>query len=183
MRVTNLMMTNGMLSSIMANKADMNKKYEQYATQQKIQNPSDDPVIAIRALKYRSNLSELQQYREKNAEDASSWMSATETALTNMNSLLTELYNKCVSGATDTYETIDRDSMEQFLSNYKEEIYKSMNADNAGRYLFSGYRTDTSVCYTSDDSSKKYTITEPLTFENLYEKTYIKNIYKGWCYL
>ena len=26
MRVTNLMMTNGMLSSIMANKADMNKK-------------------------------------------------------------------------------------------------------------------------------------------------------------
>ncbi len=174
MRVTNLMMTNGMLSSIMANKADMNKKYEQYATQQKIQNPSDDPVIAIRALKYRSNLSELQQYREKNAEDASSWMSATETALTNMNSLLTELYDKCVSGATDTYETIDRDSMEQFLSNYKEEIYKSMNADNAGRYLFSGYRTDTSVCYTSDDSSKKYTITEPLTFENLYEKTYIK---------
>lgn len=174
MRVTNLMITRGMLGNIMTNKADMNKKYEQYATRQKIQNPSDDPVVAIRALKYRSNLSELEQYRTKNVEDAASWMDATESALTNMNDLLTELYDKCVAGASDTYETIDRDSMEQSLLNSKEEIYRSMNADNAGRYLFSGYRTNTSVCYTKDDSSKKYTITEPLSFQNLYEKTYVK---------
>ena len=165
MRVTNLMITRGMLGNIMTNKADMNKKYEQYATQQKIQNPSDDPVVAIRALKYRSNLSELEQYRTKNVEDAASWMDATESALTNMNDLLTELYDKCVAGASDTYETIDRDSMEQSLLNSKEEIYRSMNADNAGRYLFSGYRTNTSVCYTKDDSSKKYTITETLSFQ------------------
>ena len=81
MRVTNLMITRGMLGNIMTNKADMNKKYEQYATKQKIQNPSDDPVVAIRALKYRSNLSELEQYRTKNVEDAASWMDATESAM------------------------------------------------------------------------------------------------------
>lgn len=173
MRITNQMMTSSMLGNIMSNKADMNTKFNQYATQQKIQNPSDDPVVAIRALKYRANLLETEQYLGKNVEDARSWMDLTESALKNMNSLLTGLYDKCVAGATDTYDTINRDSMVQQLQSAKEEIYNCLNADNAGRYLFSGYRTNTSVCYTADESSKVYEITEPLSFRNMYEKTYI----------
>ena len=173
MRITNAMMTTGMLNNIMSNKADMNRKFDQYATRQKIQKPSDDPVIAIRSLKYRENISETKQYLEKNTEDAKSWMELTESALVNMNSLLTDLYDKCAAGATDTYETIDRQSMEIQLMHFKEEIYNNLNADHAGRYLFSGYRTNTSVCYTEEDSSKLYNISEPLAFQHMYEKTYV----------
>ena len=42
MRVTNKMMTTGMLNNIMSNKSDMNTKFNQYTTQQKIQRPSED---------------------------------------------------------------------------------------------------------------------------------------------
>lgn len=173
MRVTNKMMSAGMLNNIMSNKADMNTKFNQYATGQKIQKPSEDPVVAIRSLKYRANLTQVTQYLKKNVEDAYNWMDVTESALNSMTSLLTDITAYVTQGANDTYETIDRDSISSQLQQYKEELYGMLNTDNAGRYVFSGYRTDTSVSYLKADSSKKYTITEPLTFENMYEKKYV----------
>lgn len=173
MRVTNKMMSAGMLNNIMSNKADMNTKFNQYATGQKIQKPSEDPVIAIRSLKYRANLTQVTQYLKKNVEDAYNWMEVTESALTSMTSLLTDINGYVVQGANDTYETVDRDSISSQLQQYKKELYGMLNTDNAGRYVFSGYRTDTTVSYLEADSSKKYTITEPLTFENMYEKKYV----------
>lgn len=173
MRVTNVMMTTNMMRNITNNKADMSRKFDQYATGQKIQKPSEDPVVAIRSLKYRANLTELQQYVDKNIPDAFTWMDVTEGALDNMNELLTSMYAYCTQGAQDTYETIDRDKINQTLQQYKEQIYECLNTDNAGRYIFSGYRTDTSVCFEEKTMGMEYEITEPLTFENLFEKSYV----------
>lgn len=173
MRVTNVMMTTNMLRNITNNKTDMSTKFDQYATGQKIQKPSEDPVVAIRSLKYRSNLTELQQYVDKNIPDAFSWMDVTEGALNNMNDLLTKMYAYCTQGAQDTYETIDRDTINQTLQQYKEQIYECLNTDYAGRYVFSGYRTDTAVCYEGKTIDREFEITEPLTFENLFEKSYV----------
>lgn len=173
MRVTNIMMTTNMLGNITRNKTDMNTKFNQYATGQKIQKPSEDPVVAIRSLKYRANLTELKQYLDKNVQDAFEWMNVTESALDNMNELMTKMYSYCTQGAQDTYETIDRDSIAQTLQQYKEEIYECLNADYAGRYVFSGYRTDTPVCYEDKTTDTEYEIKEPLTFQNLYKRDYV----------
>lgn len=173
MRVTNMMMTTNMLNNITRNKSDMNTKFNQYATGQKIQKPSEDPVVAIRSLKYRSNLSELKQYLDKNIQDAYSWMNITESALTNMDELLTNMYQYCTQGSQDTYENINRDTIQQTMQQYKEQIYKCINTDYAGRYVFSGYRTDTSVCYTEKTNNIEYEINEDLTFENLFQKSYV----------
>lgn len=173
MRVTNIMMTTNMLGNITRNKADMNTKFNQYATRQKIQKPSEDPVVAIRSLKYRANLTELKQYLDKNVQDAFEWMNVTESALDNMNDLMTKMYAYCTQGSQDTYETIDRDSIVQTLQQYKEQIYDCLNADYAGRYVFSGYRTDTSVCYEKETVDTEYEIKEPLTFQNVYEKDFV----------
>lgn len=173
MRVTNIMMTTNMLGNITRNKTDMNTKFNQYATGQKIQKPSEDPVVAIRSLKYRANLTELKQYLDKNVQDAFEWMNITESALDNMNELMTKMYSYCTQGAQDTYETIDRDSIAQTLQQYKEEIYECLNADYAGRYVFSGYRTDTTVCYEDKTIDTEFEIKEPLTFQNLYKKDFV----------
>ena len=174
MRVTNKMMSAGMLNNIMSNKADMNKKFNQYATGQKIQKPSEDPVVAIRSLKYRANLTQVDQYLKKNVKDAYNWMDVTESAINSMKSLMTDITTYVTQGANDTYETIDRDSISKQLQQYKEELYGMLNTDNAGRYVFSGYRTDTTVTYLEEENLKQYTITEPLTFENMHEKKYVK---------
>lgn len=173
MRVTNIMMTTNMLGNITRNKADMNSKFNQYSTGQKIQKPSEDPVVAVRSLKYRANLTELEQYIDKNIPDAFEWMNVTESALDNMNELMTEMYSYCTQGSQDTYETIDRDSIIRTMQQYKEQIYECLNADYAGRYVFSGYRTDTSVCYEGQSTDTEYKIKEPLTFQNVYTKDFV----------
>jgi len=61
MRITNKMMTNNMMSNINKNKNLLSKLDEQYSTGKKIQRPPEDPIIAVRALKLRTNLSELNQ--------------------------------------------------------------------------------------------------------------------------
>ena len=62
----------------------MDKYNSQMATQKKINRPSDDPVVAIRALRLRSNVTEVTQYYSKNIPDAESWVSVTEGALDKM---------------------------------------------------------------------------------------------------
>ena len=111
MRVTNQMMTNNMLSHINSNKWNMSKLENQYATGKKILKPSDDPIIAVRALKLRSNLTELTQYVEKNIPDAESWMEVTESSLDNVKSIITEMNKYCVQGAHDTLTADERTSI------------------------------------------------------------------------
>lgn len=152
MRITNQMMTNNMLSHINQNKVNMSTLENQYSTGKKILKPSDDPIVAVRALKLRSNLTELSQYLEKNIPDAESWMDVTESAMDNVNGILTQMNKYCVQGSSDTLTADDRTNILQNLIQLKEQIYQEGNSQYAGRYVFTGYKTDTPLIYTSDTS-------------------------------
>lgn len=56
MRVTNNMMLRNTTSNINNNKYSVNSLNNQMSSQKKISRPSEDPVVAIRALRLRSNL-------------------------------------------------------------------------------------------------------------------------------
>ena len=58
-------MQNNSLSNINTNKILQDKLNTQMATEKKINRPSDDPVVAIRALRLRTNVSQVTQYYEK----------------------------------------------------------------------------------------------------------------------
>ena len=103
MRITNQMMVNSSISNIQGNKSQLNDLSTQLSTQKKINKPSDDPIIAIRALRLRSSLDEVTQYLGKNIPDASSWLSVTHDALDESNKIIQDLYNYCVQGSTDSY--------------------------------------------------------------------------------
>ncbi len=166
MRITNKMMTNNMLSNINKNKNSLNTLDEQYSTGKKIQRPSDDPIVAVRALKLRTNLSELNQYFEKNIPDAKSWMDITETALKNINSAITQMYPMCVQGANDSLTADNRNSIAQSLSEFKQQIYQEGDTNYAGRYVFTGYKTDTSLIFKNNITAAdkiNYNITETFT--------------------
>lgn len=155
MRITNQMMTNSMLSHINQNKVNMSTLENQYSTGKKILKPSDDPIVAVRALKLRSNLTELSQYLEKNIPDAESWMDVSESALDNVNSILTQMNKYCVQGSSDTLTADDRTNILQNLIQLKEQIYQEGNSQYAGRYVFTGFKTDTPLIYTSDTTYQK----------------------------
>lgn len=160
MRITNKMMTNNVMNSINRNKNRVNDLENQYTSGKKIQKPSDDPIIAVRALKLRSNISELEQYKEKNIPDAMSWMEVSESALNNINELIKKMNGYCIQAANDTLSVSARSSITDNLAQLKSQIYQECNANYAGRYVFSGYKTNSSLTFESGSQDLAYSITQ-----------------------
>ncbi len=168
MRITNTMMNNQTLRNVSKSKNNLSTAENQMSTEKKITRPSDDPIVAIRALSLRSSISEIEQYLKHNIPDAEAWISVTETAMDNMDGLLTDITEYCNQGASDQFTTNDRSSIIAVLKQYKTAIYSEANADYAGRYCFTGYKTDTSFTFlTALDAQKKYQITETFTSDDV----------------
>jgi len=161
MRITNKIIQRNNLSNINTNKIYQDKLSTQMSTQKKINRPSDDPVIAIRALRLRSNVTEITQYYSKNIPDAESWLSVTEAGLNNLTQIVTNMITQCTKGSNGPLKTSDRQIILQELQGLGDEIYSTGDADYAGRYVFTGYRTDTSLSFMKEQELK-YTITEQL---------------------
>lgn len=161
MRITNKIIQQNNLSNINTNKIYQDKLSNQMSTQKKINRPSDDPVIAIRALRLRSNVTEVTQYYSKNIPDAESWLSVTEDALDNLSQIMTEMIKQCTKGFNSPLKTEDRQIILKQMKALGEEVYSTGDADYAGRYIFTGYRTDTSLSFLKEEE-KPYSITEQL---------------------
>ena len=167
MRVTNTMISNSAKNHIANAKNKLLKYGEQYTSQQKIQRPSDDPTVAVRSLKLRTTYSQVTQYVEKNVQDALNWMDMTEGALTNIGKMLTTMKGFLVQGNVDEMEADQRKSVIQTLKKNVEGIFQSeANADYSGRYLFTGYRTDTSLLFSEVTDNLEYKITEKFTYDS-----------------
>ena len=160
-------MTNNMLSNINTNKNQLSALEEQYSTGKKIQKPSEDPIVAVRAMKLRTNLAELNQYYEKNIPDAKSWMDVTESALKTVDDILSQMNSYCVQGANDTLTKSDRNSIASNLQELKDQIYQEGNSNYAGRYVFTGYKTDTSLVFAENTSNLHYSMTEKLDYTDI----------------
>ena len=165
MRITNGMMTNNTLSHINLNKLNLDKYSTQESTGKKIQRPSDDPIIAIRALRFRSQLTEITHYLEKNVKDAESWLSLTEEVLSGVSYTLSSMQEYLAQGANDPLDTQDREAVIKTLKGYRDQIYQDANYDFAGRRIFSGYKTDTDMIFATN-TNVKYTITEQLNYND-----------------
>lgn len=105
MRITNTMMTNTTMRNVNKSKNNLYTTEQQMSSQKKISKPSDDPIIAIRALSLRTSLTEVEQYLKKNVPDAGAWLTLTETSLNNMDGIYKDIIKYCTQGSTDSYET------------------------------------------------------------------------------
>ena len=88
MRITTKVIQNNTRTNINNNKVLQDKLSNQMGTEKKINRPSEDPIVAIRALRLRTNVSQVTQYYEKNIPDAKSWMQITEDALTSVTEVI-----------------------------------------------------------------------------------------------
>ena len=169
MRMTNKIMQNNSLYNINNNKELQDKLSTQMSTKKKISRPSDDPVIAIRALRLRSDVSQITQYYSKNAKDAESWLKVTGDALETTAEILKSMAGLCTQGAVKVFDASNVSIVVEQLKELKDEFYSTGNVDYAGRYMFTGYRTDTSLTFIenlpenpNDPAYRKYSITEQL---------------------
>ena len=172
MRITNKIMQNNNLSNINTNKLLQDKLSTQMSTEKKINRPSDDPVVAIRALRLRSNVTEITQYYSRNIPDAESWLKVTEESLKTLSDIVTAMQTQCTKGAKDYLTSEDRQTIIEQLKALADEVYTTGDADYAGRYVFTGYRTDTSLSFPSSTETQ-YRITEQLDKDDIDKVTVI----------
>lgn len=173
MRITTKMMQSTSLRNLNINKSRQEKLTNQMSTGKKITRPSDDPVIAIRSLKLNSSLDKIDQYYEKNASDAESWLELTESALSVVNDILTNDIRKNIISAKSSYKTVeDREAVITHLRKAMEEIYSTGNSDSGGRSIFTGYRTDMPLTLT-EPKTEYNRITEQFLNDTIEKMTFV----------
>ena len=141
MRITNNMMFDSSIRNLNNNLQRLSDAQTKYSTQSKIQVPSDDPVIATRAIKYRDYVADVEQY-QKNTSDATSWMQVTDDALQGVADYMTRLKELITNGANDTNSTSSKAAIADEIKEIRKGIIDTMNTSYAGRYVFGGYDTD-----------------------------------------
>lgn len=167
MRITNGIMINNNLFNINKNKIQMDNIMTQISTTKKIQRPSDDPITAIRALRLRSTYSEIQQYKDRNVDDAESWMETTKSAMDKANETLENIIYYCNQGV-NTYQTSEEyQAIIKTMQQFKDAVYEGANIDYGDRTVFTGYKTDTTLTFTKNDPTIKYDITEKRNFSEI----------------
>jgi flagellar hook-associated protein 3 FlgL len=154
MRITNTMLVNNMVNYMSNNLTRMDKYQTQLATGKKIQVPSDDPIVAIRALKFRTDVSEVNQH-QKNLKDAQSWMDISENTIGSIGDILQRARELAVQGANGTYTPADMNKMKMEVDQLATQTIKLANMTYSGRYIFSGFKTDQPLV-DADPSSATY---------------------------
>jgi len=116
------------------------KTQERIASGKQLTQPSDDPFAASRSLQLRAEVARTQQY-ERNVDDASSWQSAADSALSNINDAVGRVRDLLVQGANDTTGPAGRQAIANEVTQLIDSIKTEANTQYAGVYVFSGTST------------------------------------------
>lgn len=164
MRITNNMLINNMLGSLSTNLSKTSKYQNQLATGKKISMPSDDPIVASKSLKLRTDVAEIAQYK-RNTDDAISWMEVTESSIAQMGEVIHRFRELTVQAANGTNSTADMQKIGSEVSQLKTQMTHLANAVYAGRYVFSGYKTDKPLMDENGDFLVDIANSEEIKFE------------------
>jgi flagellar hook-associated protein 3 FlgL len=169
-RITNTMLAQNAIRNINNNMQQLDTAQTQMSTQSKIQLPSDDPVAATKALKYRNYVSTITQY-QANASDATSWMKVTESSLSDLTDIVTQIRDLTVQASSSALTTSDEADIASQISELKANAIETLNATYAGRYVFGGYATDKAP-YAVVSTTVGSTSVNQITFKGKYLSLY-----------
>ncbi|OZI10888.1 flagellar hook-associated protein FlgL [Bacillaceae bacterium SAS-127] len=140
MRVTQSMLSNNMLRHLSNSYGRLGKFQDQMNTGKKITKPSDDPIIAMKGMSYRTTVLEVEQYK-RNFGEAYNWVENTDAALDQATQALHRIRELTVQASNDSYEEGQRESIEKEIKQLTEHLEEIANTKFGDKYLFNG--TDT----------------------------------------
>jgi flagellar hook-associated protein 3 FlgL len=120
---------------------DLNKASETVITGKRINTLSDDPMDMAMAAGIKSTLDGLKQM-DRNISMGNSWLTASESALTHAQDLISETKTLALQMANASISTGNRQDAAVMVQQTMEEMISLANTTVDGRYIFSGNRTD-----------------------------------------
>ncbi|MRH41971.1 flagellar hook-associated protein FlgL [Aquibacillus halophilus] len=158
MRVTQSMLTNNMLRNLSNSYNNLDKYMDQLSTGKKINKPSDDPVVAMKGMNYRSQVSNVEQY-QRNISEVHNWMDNSDSSLGEATQTLQRLRELAVQASNGTYEKGQRENIAEEVDQLKEHLVEIANTKVNNKYIFNG--TSTTGTEQADGS-----YTKPVTVDN-----------------
>ena len=153
MRITNSMTINSFLRNVTLVSSDINKYQNQISTGKLFQYASEAPVAAAQSIRYKSRIAQLEQ-NENNIEDAKEMLKVADTALASYDEILSRIYELSTQAANvGTMGQEERDAIKIEVQQLKKEIISLSNTQYNGRYIFSGFKTNTPLM--NDDGTYK----------------------------
>jgi flagellar hook-associated protein 3 FlgL len=141
LRITQSMLTSNSLRNVSQSYGRLEKYQEQLSTGKKIRRPSDDPVIAMKGMHYRTSLTEIEQF-ERNLSEVYTWMDNSEAALEHTTQVLQRARELVVQAKNDTLGPQDRQAIAREIEQLKKDLIQVANTKVAGKYLFNGTNID-----------------------------------------
>ncbi|MFJ5769129.1 flagellar hook-associated protein FlgL [Psychrobacillus sp. NPDC093180] len=142
MRVTQSMLSNNMLRNLSTSYNKMGKLQDQITTGKKVNRPSDDPVVAMKGIGYRTALDKVEQF-QRNIGEVNNWLDSSDDALDKVGSALQRANELAVKAASDTTTPDDRAKIHSELDQLREHIQNIANTKVGDKYIFSGTKTTT----------------------------------------
>ena len=172
MRVTNNMILNNFKNNFNRNLEKMNKLQGQLASGKEINKPSDNPFLATRAMAFKTNIEQNEQYK-RNIEDSIGWLDMTDSALGNMTESLHRIKELSLYGSNGTLSDNDRNIIKSEIEGMVGEFFKVGNTKYDGRYIFGGRENNNSpfamengiYTYKGDDRLQKVEVAENIVSE------------------
>lgn len=134
------MLTNNTLRYISQGYDRLGRLQEQLASQKKISRASQDPVVAMKGMRYRTEVTEVEQFK-RNLNEVYSWMDNADSALDKVTSALHRIRELVVQASNDTYEETQRANIAKEVQQITEHIASLANTKVNDKYIFNGTNT------------------------------------------
>lgn len=141
MKVTTGFFYKTFLDNLNKQLATMYKAQQQLATGKRVLSPGDDPVAISRIVKYKSEISALEEYKRV-MDTAKNYNTAIEGALNDLKNMVIKAKQYAVQGSTDTLSPVDRLALANEVNTLIQRSIETINTKVAGRYIFAGFKGD-----------------------------------------
>jgi flagellar hook-associated protein 3 FlgL len=155
MRVSNTIIYDTIKLRLSKITEELNKANTIVATGKRILRLSDDPVGLAQGLNIKSALSNIEQMG-RNITMGKSWLAASESAMSQVQDVISEAKTLCVQMANSGVDASERRSAAETVQNLLEELVSLANTEVNGRYIFAGFETDTAPFSLESDNSVTY---------------------------
>src|SRR6266481_8722445 len=159
-RSTNLLQQTRLLVQMNNDQLALQKLQNQISTGRRIARPGEDPAAAQRGQTLQRVL-ELKAQAKTNIQSAQSYLNATDTSLSSVSKILTDVKSAALAAASDTASDESRQAAAEQVSQAITQLLNTGNQNFRGRYLFAGSRstaapftqTSDGVVYTGNEGS------------------------------
>ncbi len=159
-RSTNLLEQTQLIQQFNNSQIELQKLQNQISTGRRIATPGEDPSAAQQG-QVLQRLIDLKAQAQTNAQVAQSYLNATDTALSNISQMLTDVRSAASAANSDTSSDQSRQAALQQVNQAISQLLNTANQNFRGRYLFGGSsaagapfsQTEAGVVYAGNSGS------------------------------